>query len=174
MIIALRNKAFSLVELMVVIAIIGILSAIAVPSYKDYITKAKIAAAFPISDGLKQAVIDAYNIAGRFPANLTIGSLTIGNGTAYDAPPVVRLQYVQMNSGANAMLCVYLTGLSYSGYVAPTGTTWGALGRYCIYFSEVNSIIKTPCGGWPDPGYEIPFKYLPSSCQCTSLTGGSC
>jgi type IV pilus assembly protein PilA len=44
----MNKKGFSLVELMVVIAIIGILSAIAVPSYKTYIVKANVASAMPI------------------------------------------------------------------------------------------------------------------------------
>ena len=50
------QKGFTLIELMIVIAIIGILAAIAIPAYQNYIAKAQVAEAFTLADGIKTSV----------------------------------------------------------------------------------------------------------------------
>jgi len=55
-----NNKGFTLIELLVVVAIIGVLSSIAIPAFKDYKEKAKIAKAFSEISGIRTAVIDFY------------------------------------------------------------------------------------------------------------------
>ncbi len=50
------QKGFTLIELMIVIAIIGILAAIAIPAYQNYIAKAQVSEAFTLADGLKTAI----------------------------------------------------------------------------------------------------------------------
>ncbi len=64
-----NNKGFTLIELMVVVAIIGILASIALPAYQDYIGRSKVAEMFTLSKPLKQAVADYYAYHGKMPAD---------------------------------------------------------------------------------------------------------
>ena len=61
------QKGFTLIELMIVVAIIGILAAIALPAYQDYTARAQISEAVTLADGQKTAVTEYYADKGKFP-----------------------------------------------------------------------------------------------------------
>ena len=63
------QKGFTLIELMIVIAIIGVLAAVAVPAYQDYIAKAQVAEALSLSQGVQSEVALAYSQDATCPAN---------------------------------------------------------------------------------------------------------
>ena len=65
------QKGFTLIELMIVVAIIGILAAIALPAYQDYTARAQMSEALVLADGQKGAVTEYYADKGVFPANNT-------------------------------------------------------------------------------------------------------
>ena len=60
------QKGFTLIELMIVVAIIGILAAVAIPAYGDYTARAQAAEAFTLLDGLKTPLTELYTSAGLF------------------------------------------------------------------------------------------------------------
>jgi type IV pilus assembly protein PilA len=62
------QKGFTLIELMIVVAIIGILAAVALPAYQDYTVRSQVSEALSLSGGLKTAVSDYYAASGFFPA----------------------------------------------------------------------------------------------------------
>lgn len=61
------NKGFSIIELMIVITIIGILSAIAIPNYQSFIAKAQVEEAFNLASGFKTIVSESYTYDGDCP-----------------------------------------------------------------------------------------------------------
>jgi type IV pilus assembly protein PilA len=65
----MRTRGFTLIELMIVVAIIGILASIALPSYQDYTIRAQVVEAFSLANGLKGSVQEFRQERGRFPAN---------------------------------------------------------------------------------------------------------
>ncbi len=65
----MNQKGFTLIELMIVVAIIGILASIAIPAYQVYTIRAQVVEAFSITGELKASIRDYYKDRGRFPAN---------------------------------------------------------------------------------------------------------
>ena len=75
-----NQQAFTLIELMIVVAIIGILAAIAIPMYLDYAVRSQIVEGLSLSSGAKTAVSEFYMNNGVFPANnLQAGVADSGN-----------------------------------------------------------------------------------------------
>jgi type IV pilus assembly protein PilA len=72
------QKGFTLIELMIVVAIIGILAAVAIPAYQDYVTKAKMAKVLSTIDPLKLALQDYAQRNGAFPIHAGITANTTG------------------------------------------------------------------------------------------------
>ncbi|MBH5679672.1 pilin [Neisseria meningitidis] len=63
------QKGFTLIELMIVIAIVGILAAVALPAYQDYTARAQVSEAILLAEGQKSAVTEYYLNHGEWPSN---------------------------------------------------------------------------------------------------------
>ena len=153
----LTKQAFSLIELMIVIAIIGVLSAIAIPSYKDHSKRAQVVEIInSILLPLKHELATSYNQTGAFP-NSYLGS--IANAAVLVPMPGntnIKLKY-QTNATA-AVLGVDIA-TSYLDLRGPSSN----FNRIHGGFTIVNGILIWYCGIYSTSDADV--KYLPSSCK---------
>ncbi|HGH6919610.1 TPA: pilin, partial [Neisseria meningitidis] len=88
------QKGFTLIELMIVIAIVGILAAVALPAYQDYTARAQVSEAILLAEGQKSAVTEYYLNHGEWPAN----NSSAGVASASDIKGKY-VQKVEVNNG---------------------------------------------------------------------------
>jgi type IV pilus assembly protein PilA len=140
------QQGFTLIELMIVVAIIGILAAVALPAYRDYTVRAKVSELILAASSGKNTITEYVNTYGTMPAS---GSVTLeSQSTKY----VSSVAYTQTNS-SNGVITVTAT----STESAISGKTIDLLGAV-----SGTQVVWTCKAGSSSP---IDAKYLPSSCK---------
>jgi len=138
------QKGFTLIELMIVVAIIGILAAVAIPAYQDYIARSQVSEAVSLTAGGKTPLAEYFNDKGSWP---TAASDVIGNRSG---------KYVSIITLAGA-----------------TGTTGTISVEARMKDTQVNSaitqgtLVLTSSDGkqWSCTSGNLGVKYRPASCR---------
>jgi type IV pilus assembly protein PilA len=79
------QQGFTLIELMIVIAIIGILAAVALPAYQDYTKRAHVSEGLSLAGGAKASITEFYSANGHFPASATSAGLATATSISGNA-----------------------------------------------------------------------------------------
>ena len=146
-----NQKGFTLIELMIVVAIIAILAAIAISQYQDYVIRSQVSEGSSLADGVKTAVGEYVNNRGVFPAS---------NGSAgLAAAASITGEYVGAVYVANGVITA-----NYSGAKANKAIKTPTLSLQFSAITHAGSIewhCKSTGTG------ALKQKWCPSSCTCS-------
>lgn len=139
------QKGFTLIELMIVVAIIGILAAVALPAYQDYMTRSKLTEPMGFLDGAKVSIAEYYATNGAYPADTATAGL----------PGVGNAKYTQS---------VDWNGTALSATIR--GTNIAALdGKTLILTPTADATSKVLTWVCSTNANTTEYKYLPSNCR---------
>lgn len=96
------QKGFTLIELMIVVAIIGILAAIAIPAYQDYTVRAKMSEAISLGSASKTSISEYYVSEGIMPASETAAGID-PTGTVYGTSVVNQINYARTSTSVGVI-----------------------------------------------------------------------
>ena len=136
------QQGFTLIELMIVVAIIGILAAVAIPAYQDYTVRTKVSEGLSLASGAKTSVAETRLSAGAWPGDNTTAGLT-------PAGSILGNNVSGVDVGANGTITI-----TYSNDAAIAGST----------------VVLTPSmtGGsvsWSCTGGDVDPRFRPSNCR---------
>ena len=159
------QKGFTLIELMIVIAIIGILAAVALPAYQDYTVRAKVSEIVLAGSTCRTAVTEAYQTAAVLPDENGFGCEIGVTGDANSAPGTKYVASVTTDEdGVITVTATSASDLKGAASKAITMTPMGASAALtkATLNTSVNSWV---CGPSAETGKEMPVKFLPASCR---------
>jgi type IV pilus assembly protein PilA len=164
-----RHAGFTLIELMIVVAIIGILAAIAIPAYQNYTVRAQVAEGINMSAFAKARISDAFLNDGEAPANRLAAGLT-ANATDTSGKYVSSLD---INNGVLVIQFGYEANAAINGLIlrvipyetAELGVVWRCGSAPA---PAGTSLLGTAGGGTTASDATlstVPDHYLPASCR---------
>ncbi|RDS85305.1 pilin [Dyella psychrodurans] len=141
------QKGFTLIELMIVVAIIAILAAIAIPAYQNYLIRAQVSEGTVLTDGVKTAVAEYYSNHGNWPTDNNAAGLPANANS-------ISGKYVSQVAVATGVITATFGGTQVNSAIS--GDT------FILSPTNNGGSISWTCSS---ASATVPTKYLPSSCR---------
>nr|WP_101134166.1 pilin [Neisseria meningitidis] len=160
------QKGFTLIELMIVIAIVGILAAVALPAYQDYTARAQVSEAILLAEGQKSAVTEYYLNHGEWPAN--------NSSAGVASSSEIKGKYVQSVTVANGVITAQMASSGVNKEIQGKKLSlWakrqaGSVKWFCGQPVTRNAKAANADDVAADDTNKIDTKHLPSTCRDAS------
>ena len=160
------QQGFTLIELMIVVAIIGILAAVALPAYQDYTIRARVTEGLSLAAGVKTAVAESFNSQG--PRSMNCGTTTDTDCDAINAtPPVATKNVASVQSDETGVITItYDASVDNGGTIVYTPATSATADQA----TPTALALNAPASGGQAYVYvcragTLSPKYVPSACK---------
>ncbi|HGO8652013.1 TPA: pilin [Neisseria meningitidis] len=163
------QKGFTLIELMIVIAIVGILAAVALPAYQDYTARAQVSEAILLAEGQKSAVTEYYLNHGIWPKNNTSAGVA-------STPSDIKGKYVQKVEVAKGVVTAEMKSTGVNNEIKGRKLSlWakrqdGSVKWFCgqPVTRDANNTADDAVKADTGTNGKIDTKHLPSTCRDAS------
>ncbi|HEZ3257868.1 TPA: pilin [Neisseria meningitidis] len=162
------QKGFTLIELMIVIAIVGILAAVALPAYQDYTARAQVSEAILLAEGQKSAVTEYYLNHGEWPSDNSAAGVASSS--------TIKGKYVQSVTVANGVITAQMASSGVNNEIKGKKLSlWakrqdGSVKWFCGQPVTRNAKAKDDVTADTTTNTKIDTKHLPSTCRDDSST----
>jgi type IV pilus assembly protein PilA len=150
-----NQQGFTLIELMIVVAIIAILAAIAISQYQDYVIRSQVSEGVSLADGMKTAVAEFQNNYGRFPN--VVGTANASYGLA-SIQSIVGTYVVAAGAGGNGKIAVVYSS------TAPQNAN-AAIDSKALVFSPITHAGSIEWNCKSSAGTTVLNKHRPTICR---------
>jgi type IV pilus assembly protein PilA len=155
------QKGFTLIELMIVVAIIGILAAIAIPAYQDYVIRSQVSEGLAMASATKASVAEFFADRGTWPADNTALGITTAPTGKYVSGIAVSQGMITMTFGNDANTAIGgQTLVLRPGSTPNLDVVWQCGNRTLTSAPNFSGVASLPTGGGSVAG-----KYRPSNCR---------